>query len=151
MSAKREALCDFYWSSIIYGLFYLQAFWAFFPSIIGLRKCWQEVSTRLSFQIPNSLPYPKRNTQLPWSISRVGYWSRELIRGLNWKSDTDLGNKSLPEHLLISNHYSSTVPELRSRYSKLDLYTKLRYTNRKAPVQRPFLLAGELASPAAEF
>ena len=25
---------------------------------------------------------------------------------------------------------------------------KIRYTNRKAPAQRPFLLAGELASPA---
>ena len=45
----------------------------------------------------------------------------------------------------------STVPELRSRYGKLDRYTKLRYTNRTAPVQRPFLLAGELASLAAEF
>ena len=44
----------------------------------------------------------------------------------------------------------STVPELRSRYSKLDHYTKLRYSNRTAPVQRPILLAGELASPAAE-
>ena len=42
----------------------------------------------------------------------------------------------------------STVPELRSRYSKLDRYTKLRYTNRPDQVQRPFLLAGEIASPA---
>ena len=45
----------------------------------------------------------------------------------------------------------STVPELRSRYSKSCPHTKLRYTNRTAPVERPFLLAGELASPAAEF
>ena len=28
------------------------------------------------------------------------------------------------------------------------LTRKIRYTNKKAPVQRPFLLAGELASPA---
>ena len=35
----------------------------------------------------------------------------------------------------------STVPELRSRCSKRERYTKLRYTNRTAPVQRPFLMA----------
>ena len=46
---------------------------------------------------------------------------------------------------------TSTVPELRSRCSKRERYTKLHYTNRTAPVQQPFLLAGELASPAAEF
>ena len=45
----------------------------------------------------------------------------------------------------------STVPELRSRYSKRERYTKLRYTNKTAPVQRQFFLAGVLASPAAEF
>ena len=45
----------------------------------------------------------------------------------------------------------STVLDLCCRYSKRERYTKLRYTNRTAPVQRPFLLAGELASPAAEF
>ena len=28
------------------------------------------------------------------------------------------------------------------------LTRKIRYTNKKAPVQRPFLLAGELAPPA---
>ena len=28
------------------------------------------------------------------------------------------------------------------------LTRKIRYTNKKAPVQRPFLLAGEIASPA---
>ena len=28
------------------------------------------------------------------------------------------------------------------------LTRKIRYTNKAAPVQRPFLLAGELASPA---
>ena len=51
---------------------------------------------------------------------------------------------------LCTRNCFSTVPELRSRYSKRERYTKLRYTNRMAPVQRPFLLAGELASPAAE-
>ena len=45
----------------------------------------------------------------------------------------------------------STVLELRSRYSKRERYTKFHYTNRTAPVQRPFLLTGELASHAAEF
>ena len=44
----------------------------------------------------------------------------------------------------------STVPELRSRCSKRERYTKLHYINRTAQVQRLFLLAGELASPAAE-
>ena len=28
------------------------------------------------------------------------------------------------------------------------LTRQIRYTNKKAPVQRPFLLAGEIASPA---
>ena len=46
--------------------------------------------------------------------------------------------------------YISTVPELRSRSSKRERYTKLHYTNRTAPGQWPFLLAGEFASPAAE-
>ena len=33
----------------------------------------------------------------------------------------------------------STIPELRSRYSKSWPHTKLHYTNRTAPVQQPFL------------
>ena len=45
---------------------------------------------------------------------------------------------------------TSTVPELRSRCSKRERYTKFPYSKYAAPVQRPYLLAGELVSPAAE-
>ena len=41
------------------------------------------------------------------------------------------------------------VPGLKNM--PVPLTRKIRYTNKTAPVQRPFLLAGELASPAAEF
>ena len=53
------------------------------------------------------------------------------------------------DNLLVWDN--SKVPELRPRCSKRERYTKLHYTNRTAPVKRPFLLTGELASPAAEF
>ena len=64
-----------------------------------------------------------------------------------------LQKKGVPKFLLYFTDIKdfSTVPELRSCYSKSWPHTKLRYTNRTAPVERPFLLAGELASPAAEF
>ena len=44
----------------------------------------------------------------------------------------------------------STVPELSFHYSKRYSNTKTHYSKCAAPLQQPFLLAGELASPAAE-
>ena len=40
------------------------------------------------------------------------------------------------------------VPGLKNMPVPVLVTLKIRYTNRKAPAQRPFLLAGELASPA---
>ena len=40
------------------------------------------------------------------------------------------------------------VPGLKNMPVPVQLTRKIRYTNKKAPVQRPFLLAGELAPPA---
>ena len=40
------------------------------------------------------------------------------------------------------------VPGLKNMPVPVLLTRKIRYTNKAAPVQRPFLLAGELASPA---
>ena len=40
------------------------------------------------------------------------------------------------------------VPGLKNMPVPVLLTCKNRYTNKAAPVQRPFLLAGELASPA---
>ena len=44
--------------------------------------------------------------------------------------------------------YSRLVPGLKNVPVPVLLTRKIRYTNKAAPVQRPFLLAGELASPA---
>ena len=78
--------------------------------------------------------------------------NKKKLSKLGRKSYLRKGKLNLPK---LRNFFdnTSTVPELRSRYSKSWPHTKLRYTNRTAPapVQRPFLLAGELASPAAEF
>ena len=41
------------------------------------------------------------------------------------------------------------VPDLKNMPVPVLLTHKIRYTNKKAPVQRPFLLAGEIASPAS--
>ena len=40
------------------------------------------------------------------------------------------------------------VPGLKNMPVPVLVTLKIRYTNRKAPAQQPFLLAGELASPA---
>ena len=44
--------------------------------------------------------------------------------------------------------YIRLVPGLKNMPVLVLVTLKIRYTNRKAPAQRPFLLAGELASPA---
>ena len=44
----------------------------------------------------------------------------------------------------------STVPELEIMTAIHPSNTKTHYSKCSAPLQRPFLLAGELASPAAE-
>ena len=45
---------------------------------------------------------------------------------------------------------NSTVPELEIMTVIHPSNTKTHYSKCAAPLQRPFLLAGELASPAAE-
>ena len=47
-----------------------------------------------------------------------------------------------------SSIYNRLVPGLKNMPVPVLVTLKIRYTNRKAPAQRPFLLAGELASPA---
>ena len=47
-------------------------------------------------------------------------------------------------------HNSSTVPELESMTVIHPSTTKIYHSKCAAPLKRPFLLAGELASPAAE-
>ena len=66
-------------------------------------------------------------------------------------------SESMP--LLLKNKASFWIPHPVVQFPNsvptivnLDLTLNFgKYTNRTAPVQRPFLLAGELASPAAKF
>ena len=48
---------------------------------------------------------------------------------------------------ILLNILNRLVPGLKSMPVPVLVTLKFRYTNRKAPAQQPFLLAGELASP----
>ena len=51
-------------------------------------------------------------------------------------------------HKIVKDVDFRLVPGLKNMPVPVLLTRKIRYTNKAAPVQRPFLLAGELGSPA---
>ena len=61
---------------------------------------------------------------------------------------TELLNKPENPFQTMTSQNTRLVPCLKNMPVPVLVTLKIRYTNRKAPAQRPFLLAGELASPA---
>ena len=67
---------------------------------------------------------------------------------MNFYNVSDYQNKPENPFQTMTLQNTRLVPGLKNMPVPVLVTLKIRYTNRKAPAQRPFLLAGELASPA---